>query len=384
VITAAAADTLVLRAVGIALVLLATGDMFLTIFNYDGYTTLTRLFHHGLWTVIRFTTRPLPERPRHFALSIGSALLLPASVAAWLGAEITGFALAYDGGLRSGAFALRGASPSFGTAFYLSAGDISSLTFGDVVARGGFERACVDLETIVGLATFTLALGYVVTAFGALACLESLHGRVRRHAEDVERPESIVRRHFLGGHPADLPAFLQALGDDLEAYDRGLRRYSVVYYFHTRRTRRSIPHVFTALGDLIALLRFGLPGEGRMTQNPFVAALHDGYRQTLDRLRRSFVGPDPIAEPEPLDSHAFATAWRQPGEDAAVDAFRRLTSLSRQVAESAPGDEDGDEETYRRYRAWLPFAHTQQVVLRRVADRLGYEPPTPIAPLPQE
>jgi hypothetical protein len=121
-----------------------------------------------------------------------------------------------------------------------------------------------------------------------------------------------------------------------------------------------------------------------MTQNPFVAALHDGYRQTLDRLRRSFVGPDPIAEPEPLDSHAFATAWRQPGEDAAVDAFRRLTSLSRQVAESAPGDEDGDEETYRRYRAWLPFAHTQQVVLRRVADRLGYEPPTPIAPLPQE
>jgi hypothetical protein len=104
----------------------------------------------------------------------------------------------------------------------------------------------------------------VVTAFGVLGALESLHGRVRRHAEDPERPSSILSRHFQGGQTGDLPALLQTLGDDLGTYDRGLRRYPVVYYFHTRRLERSIPFVFRALGELLALLRWGLPsGEPR-------------------------------------------------------------------------------------------------------------------------
>lgn len=63
----------------------------------------------------------------------------------------------YEPGLAGGAFVLRGAGHSLGTAFYLSGGAISSLTFGDVTPRGGLDRALVDLATIVGLTTFTLA-----------------------------------------------------------------------------------------------------------------------------------------------------------------------------------------------------------------------------------
>lgn len=122
--------------------------------------------------------------------------MLPATVALWLGLEITGFALLYDAGMGTHAFRLNGADASLGTAFYISGGGISSLTFGDVVARAPLDRALVDLETILGLATFTLALGYVVTAFGALGSLEQLHGRVRRHADEPDRPSSIIARHF--------------------------------------------------------------------------------------------------------------------------------------------------------------------------------------------
>jgi hypothetical protein len=32
---------------------------------------------------------------------------------------------------------------------------------------------------------------------------------------------------------------------------------------------------------------------------------------------------------------------------------------------------------YERYREWCPFAYRQQVILRRVADALGYEAPRP-------
>ncbi len=372
----ASATGLALDLGGGALVLVALGDMFLTIFNYDGYRTLTTAFHRGWWRLVRVLAAPLPSNLRNLALSVGSASLLPASVAAWLGVEITGFALIFYSSIGGGAFRVEGATRSLGTAFYLSAGAISSLSFGDIVARGSLDRAAVDLETIVGLATFTLALGYVVTAFGLLGTLETLHGRVRRHAEDLGRPESIVGRHFNGGSASELPSFLQALGEDLDAYDQGLRRYPVVYYFHTRRRERSLPHVFTALGDLVGLLRYGLPRGHAVAEDPFLAALHDAYRITLDRLRRSFVGPRPIEQPEPLDRRRFDEAWSHEGTDAGVDAFRRVDALSRRLASDC---ERRGDDLHARYEAWLPFAYAQQVVLDRVADRLAYPRPRPVA-----
>jgi hypothetical protein len=375
VLAAAGPGSLALGAFGAFLIVAAGADLFLTVFNYDGFTFLAGRFQRVLWRLVRTACRPLPTRTRHAALSVGSASMLPATVALWLGLEVTGFALAYLPGLRNGSFALHGASRSLGTAFYLSAGAISSLTFGDVTPRGGLDRALVDLETIVGLTTFTLALGYVVTAFGVLGALENLHGQVRRHAEDPARPPSILARHFRGGQPGDLPSFLQALGDDLENYDQGLRRYPVVYYFHTRRLRRSIPFVFAALGELLALLRYGLPTDEPMTQDPFLAALLDGYVTTLDRLRRSFVGPDPIEPPEPLGAAEFARAYaRGDGGPEGAAAFRRLEDRARAAA-GLDAAAAGAQDAYERYRDWLPFAYRKRVVLSRVATALGYGSP---------
>jgi hypothetical protein len=369
------AGAVVLDTVGGLLVVTTVADMFLTIFNYDGYATLTTLFHRGWWRLLRGASSLVPAGAvRHTFLSIGSASMLPATVVLWLGLEITGFALLYESSLGGGAFALKAATPTLGTAFYLSAGAISSLSFGDVIARGAFDRALVDVETILGLATFTLALGYVVTAFGVLSALENLHGRVRRHTAHLQRPESLVSRHFRGGSRSDLPSFLQALADDLESYDQGLRRYPVVYFFHTRRTERSIPHVFTAIGDLIALLRWGLPPDEPIAGDAFLLALHDAYLQTLDRIRRNFVGPERIAEPEP------AAEAELDGGRADVAAFRELQRLGRVAADA---DADGSAAAaYERYREWLPFAHRQHVVLGRTADRLGYERPEPVTRRP--
>jgi len=376
---AAGPGSLALGAAGALIIAVAGADLFLTVFNYDGFTFLAGRFQHALWLAIRTSARALPARARHAFLSVGSAAMLPATVALWLGLEVTGFALMFEPGLDGGSFALNGAGRSLGTAFYLSGGAISSLTFGDVTARGGLDRALVDLETIVGLATFTLALGYVVTAFGVLGSLENLHGQVRRHAEDPERPSSILARHFRGGQPGDLPSFLQALGDDLESYDRGLRRYPVVYYFHTRRLRRSIPFVFAALGELLALLRFGLPPDEPMTQDPFLAALLDGYSTTLERLRRSFVGPDPIEPPEPVGAAVFARGADGGPESPA--AFRRLERRALDAAGLSPPRTEG-EEAYERYREWLPYAYRKRIVLTRVAEALGYDSPFELGALP--
>jgi hypothetical protein len=370
---AAGTGSLALGAAGALIVLVAGTDLFLTVFNYDGFTFIAGRYQQLLWKIQRILCRLLPSGARHTALSLGSAAMLPATVALWLGLEITGFAFMFFPGLQSGNFELSGADRSLGTGFYLSAGDISSLTFGDVVARAGLDRALADLETIFGLATFTLALGYVVTTFDVLGRLENLHGRVRRHAEDPERPSSILARHFRGGNPSDLPSFLQALADDLDSYDQGLRRYPVVYYFHTRRERRSIPHVFATLGELLSLLRWGLPASEPMSHDPYLVALLNGYTITLERLRTSFVGPTPIHVPDPLPRPDFLAAYQSEGANPDVGRFQRL----EQRAHEATGleAERDPEEAYERYHAWFPFAYRQRMVLERVADALGYERP---------
>jgi hypothetical protein len=85
-------------------------------------------------------------------------MLLPAAVAWWLAAEITGFALMFRGGVDAGGFRLAtGLHSGIGAACYLSAGAETSLTFGDAVPIRDLYRALVDLQTILGLTTFTLA-----------------------------------------------------------------------------------------------------------------------------------------------------------------------------------------------------------------------------------
>jgi hypothetical protein len=242
-----------LTAAGVAgaLVLLATlADVFVTVFNYDGFTFLSARFHRLFWRGLRRATSWLPAPGRASLLSLGSAAMLPATLAFWLVLEVTAFALMYLPGLAAGWFRLSDQlQPQIGTAYYLSAGDITSLTFGDVVPRSGLFQAVADAETAVGLATVGLAVTYVLTAFDALASLNKLHGRVRRQATEPNRPSTIVARYFHGGQPGELVGVLQGFTEDLENYDQGLRRYPVAFYFHTRRPERSIPRIFRRTGE---------------------------------------------------------------------------------------------------------------------------------------
>jgi hypothetical protein len=372
------AGDLAIGAAGAVILLVALADLFVTVFNYDGFSFLANRLHGRLWKTIRMLARPLPQRARHTALSLGSASMLPATYILWLGLEICGFAMMFAAGLSAHGFASQ-AGQGIGTGFYLSAGDITSLTFGDIVARSGLMRTLVVLETIVGLTTFTLALGYVVTTFGVLRTLDGLHATVRRHAEDPGQPSSVLARHFRGGQPNELPSLLQSLAEKLEDYDQGLRRYPVVYYFHTRRLDRSIPRIFSNLGRLVALLRWGLPAQEPMSEDPLLVALIAEYGTTLERLQRSFVGPPELDPPDPLPHDQFIRSYTAaldegPAErDAGVDRFTALQDAARSSAGIDERRDPAARETYEQYCQWLPFDYRNRVVLKRIAGALGYE-----------
>jgi hypothetical protein len=367
---------LIVAAVAGGLLLLVTlADVFVTIFNYDGFTFVTPRVHRATWHVVRVMASWLPQRARHATLSIASAALLPATLAGWLVLELTAFALLYLPGLASGSFRLSNHLTSgAGTAWYFSAGDISSLTFGDVVARTAPYRALTDLETVIGLATVGLAVAYVLSALDALGSLNRLHGRVRRQATSPNQPATIIARHFHADQSAELGGLLETFAEDLESYDQGLRRYPVVFYFHTRRAERSIPRVFAALGDLIELCRWGFPPGQPLTANPYLLALTEEYNITIGRLQRSFVGPSRDPAPYPLPEQEFWRQYSRPDpSDPLVVGFRSLGDQARE-ASGLDGDRCAPEErAYDRYREWLDFHSRRRVIVGRVAKALGYQ-----------
>jgi hypothetical protein len=368
-----------LTAVGVAggaLLLLTLADIFVAVFNYDGFSFLTARMQGLAWSGLRILARLLPRRSRDACLSLASAAMLPATLAGWLLLETCAFAMMYLPGMADGSFKLSdGLSGQIGTAFYFSGGELSSLTFGDVVANTGIYRALADLETMIGLATVSLAVAYVLAALDALGSLNRLHGRVRRQATEPNRPVTIMARYFHGGQPGELSGLLQAFAEDLEAYDEGLRRYPVVFYFHTRRVERSIPRVFAALADLIELIRWGLPAGHELTANPYLLALVDEYTTTIRRLQRSFVGPSDDPAPAPLPEREFWEQYRHARPaDQVVAAFR---SIGDQAREASGLDDDRCSAralAYERYREWLPFHCRRRVFIDRVSAALGYPP----------
>ncbi len=362
--------------IGGVVLLVTLADVFVTVFNYDGFTFLAGRFHRLFWHGLRRGTSWLHAGNRASVLSLGSAAMLPATLIFWLVLEVSAFALMYLPGLAGGWFRLSDhLQPQIGTAYYLSAGDITSLTFGDVVPRSGLCQALVDAETAAGLATVGLAVAYILAAFDALGSLHKLHGRVRRQATEPNRPSTIVARYFHGGQPGELTGVLEAFTEDLEDYDQGLRRYPVVFYFHPRRAERSIPRIFAALGDLIEVTRWGLPADQPLTRHPDVLALADEYTTTVRRLQRSFVGPAIDNPPAPLPEPAFWDHYRQDQPaDEYVLAFRSLEQEARQASGLASDPHTPCAQTYRRYQEWLPFHHRRRTLINRVTIALGYPP----------
>lgn len=363
-------------AVGVAggvVLLLAAVDLFVTVFNYDGFTFVSGRLHSVSWAALRTFSRALPERARHGFLSVGSAAMLPATLLWWLALEMTGFALMYLTGLAAGDFRAQGHGLLGAQgAFYLSGGDLTSLTFGDLVPRAGPFRGLVDLETVVGLATFTIGLTYVLAAFDALGTLNRLHARVRRQAIRPNQPASILTRHFRNGRAEQLTTLVQALVEDLADYDDALRRFPIVFYFHSRREERSIPRIYSALGELIELLRWGLPASEGTTNDPYVLALADQYEITGERLLRSFVGPPPAHDASPLPESEFAELFPT-AHQGLVGEFAQLRAKARAAARLPGVDDASDPDLYGQYCEWLQFHERRKVVTARLEEALCYD-----------
>ena len=362
-------------AIGVSLVFTGIADVFFTVLHPDGFGFLSSRLYSGLFGLARLLTRPLPRRLRALGLSMAAPLMVPVAITAWIVLVLVGYAFIYYAGMNGESFSFSnpGLEPSFGEALYVSGTAISTLGFGDVTPKSGLYQALAVSEALIGFGILTLAITYVVGIYGFLQQLGIAAAGLLHQAEDTAEPLSILRPHFPDGEPRDIESHVMTYHRSLVEIYEGLRRYPIVYYYHSRRAYRSLPYTFRMIGGVGGALRWGFPKGHPAGQAPWLPALHVGLDMMISYVDERFLSVPLERAPAPVSFETFEAALD--GEEKTSDPwlvrFLEMQLYARDLAriEGLPDP----KESYDRYEEWLPFAHRNRAFFEASAKDLGYE-----------
>ena len=361
---------------GVLLILVGLLDVFFTVLHYDGFGFLSSRLYDSLFKVMRSLTRSLPRRYRALGLSMAAPLMVPVTITVWVFLVSLGYALVYYAGMDGDTFfSLPGKSlePSPMEALYLSGVAVSTLGFGDITPTNALYQALVVSEALIGFGILTLAISYIIGVYGILQQLGVLSAGLHHQAQDTYDPWTILAPHFQGGNPVALESHLMELHRGLVEVYEGMRRYPIVYYYHSRRAYRSLPYTFRMMGGMAGALRWGLPTGHLASQTPWLPTLITGLTTIMVYMGERFLSERLEDAPKPVSFEGFAAALAGRGDP--PDWFsKRFVEMERWMRDLAHLEGAPDaKEAYERYSEWLPFAHRVRTFFEASAKDLGYE-----------
>jgi hypothetical protein len=184
---------------------------------------------------------------------------------------------------------------------------------------------------------------------------------------------SILGPHFPDGEPRDLDPHVMTFHRGLVEIYEGLRRYPIVYYYHSRRPYRSLPYTFRMIGGVTSALSWGLPKDHPGSRTPWLPALITGFDMVTTFLEERFLSEHLGEAPSPVPFETFRAALEHDKEpsDPWLERFLEMQLFMRDLARlEGPPD---TEESYDRYEEWLPFAYRSRAFFETSASDLGYE-----------
>jgi hypothetical protein len=361
---------------GVFLIFVGLLDVFFTVLHYDGFGFLSSRLYRRIFGLVRFLTRPLPRRYRALGLSMAAPLMVPVTIAVWILLVTLGYALVYYAGMDGETFFSlpgRNLDPSLLEALYLSGVAVSTLGFGDITPTSSLYQAIVVSEALVGFGILTLAISYIIGVYGVLQRLGVLAAGLHHQAQDTDNPWTILAPHFQGSKPVALESHLMELHRGLVEVYEGMRRYPIVYYYHSRRAYRSLPYTFRMMGGMAGALRWGLPTGHLASQTPWLPTLITGLTTLMVYMDERFLSEHLEDVPKPVSFEGFEAALT--GQRDPPDWFsKRFVEMERWMRDLAHLEEAPDaKEAYERYSEWLPFAHHVRAFFEASAKDLGYE-----------
>jgi hypothetical protein len=164
---------------------------------------------------------------------------------------------------------------------------------------------------------------------------------------------------------------LRELDRNLSEYREGMRRYPLVWYFHTRRPYRSLPYIFWFTGAAAAAVRWGLPAGHPATADPWLPGLISGYEDAVHGVSRQFLR----APPQPPVALTLAEFRAAVDGAPAPEMMARFLETERRMCEMGATSPEADlADRFERYRAWARFAETGREFVTRASVALGLDP----------
>jgi len=358
---------------GLLVVSLGLVDVFLTVLHYENPGLLAGPTYRAVWACARWITAPLPNPTRALARSMVAPSMVVMTLAGWLALPVLGFSLVYWPPIAHHHFAVGHAGHSFGTAVYFSAASLTSLSFSDVQPASLAYHAVAAAETLVGLGILTLAISYILNLYRVLQDQGVLATLLLHHSAGGNDPIRLLESHFVDGRPEGLSTLVRELDRNLTEYREGMRRYPLVWYFHTRRPYRSLPYIFWFTGSAAAALRWGLPSGHPAGRDPWLPGLIAGYEHTISQVSGQFLPAGLPSAPDPVAPDVFARADQGQGVD--DEMLGRFLDIETEMGRLAGLGERGDlAQRYERYQAWTAFVGRGRRFVDEACRQLGLDP----------
>jgi len=269
--------TILLGALGVALILIVLGDAFETVVLPRQVTrriSLARLFYQWTWFFWSTTIRSIFSRKRQEDfLSWYGPFSLVLLLVFWATGLIIGFGVVH---WASGSIikAPEGTA-SFGTYLYLSGTTFFTLGLGDVIPIYTFGRGLIALEAGIGFGFLALVVGYLPTLNQSFARREVIISLLDARAGSPPTATEMLRRHCHDRGMEDL----RQLFHEWERWSADLMEshlsYPVLAFYRSHHDNESWLGALTAILDTCAFVIASMEGAcERQAQQTFAITRH--------------------------------------------------------------------------------------------------------------
>ena len=357
--------TFIYTAAGAVLLALVIFDVYATVLHSSArYGPVGESLNRSVWRMARALSFHLSRSNRHRLLNMIGPLLLPLLIIVYIVLLALSFALVYYPHMPSGFhFSVPHPEPGWVDAVYFSGCTLTTIGYGDIVAREAPLRFVALSEAATGLALISLAITYLLTVYTALERKRSVAVSLYHQAGEGADVARFIAHYFVDGRFYGLRDALRTVTRDLQGLLESHIDHPVIHYFHPVEVYKSLPRMLFLLLEICAVIRAALDREENLDLRnyPEVRTLEAGARHVLKQMVDSLdlerrEGPRRTTEEEKRDDER---RWR-----------RRYEQTLARLNESAIKTRDDAEQGWEEYRAQREEWESK---LRRLALHLGYD-----------
>jgi hypothetical protein len=352
-------------AAGVILLLLIVFDVYATVLHSSArYGPVGESLNRSVWRTARGVAFRLSRAWRHRLLNMVGPLLLPLLIAVYIVLLVLAFALIYYPHIP-GAFVFSSPHPEAGwvDAVYFSGCTLTTVGYGDIVARSALLRFVALFEAAAGLTLISLAITYLLTVYTALERKRAVAISLYHQAGDGADVAGLIAHHFVEGRFYGLRDALRTVTRDLQGLLESHVDHPVIHYFHPVEVYKSLPRILFLLLETCTVIRSALDREENsdLRNYPEVRTLEAVVRHVLMKMIESL-------DLERREQRRKSTEREQDEDERRW--HRRYEQTIARLRDSAIKTREDTEQGWEEYRAQREEWESK---LRRLSLYLGYD-----------